>query len=487
MKVFHSPKLQGTIASLFASVLLLTPVAHAQDHGDEAYNAWTSAFLVTKDLGKNTGMTFFAKSLTGPDHNVPDDNWRLAFHIMVVEDTYLHTRKPEQLKLIDTLLSNYMQFYGTDFSGDDWNDDLGWISIAFVRGYQITGEQKYLDLSANVWNLAYNRGWDNQIGGGIWENRQARPGKEALSNNPFVISGVALYEATQDNAYLTKSAAIYAWVHKNLFDTGTGQVNQGMNPPNTLSPGDNVYNSGTFIIGANDLYRVLGTAGYYDDALKAINHVLGKGPILHDSDNTQNALWAYWFIKALAEFSNANNAWTQYMAYLDNNAQSSWANRNAQTNLTGNDWTKVYTYTDTTEVGPMPSDSGVAIWQLIEPSGDAGVGGSDGDAPGGGGGPGAGGIGGSGGSMASGGGTAAIGGAGSTSGGSAADGGSVVLPDGGVALSTSRSSGDSGCGCVVGAKRGPRGLALSGLVGLLLFGVSRRRQSVRSVRSRRAT
>jgi MYXO-CTERM domain-containing protein len=481
MRCSRFPKLQGAVASLFVTVLL-TPAARAQDYGDAAYNAWTSAFLVTKNVGNNTGMTFFAKALTGSDHNVPDDNWRLASEIMVVEDTYLHTGKPDQLQLIDTMLSNFMQFYGTDYSSDSWNDDLGWISIAFVRGYQITGEQKFLDLSANVWNLAYNRGWDTQLGGGIWENPQSRPGKEALSNNPFVISGVAIYEGTKDNAYLTKSKAIYDWVHTNLFDATTGQVNQGMNPPMTLSAGDNVYNSGGFIVAANALYKVLGTAGYHDDALKAINHVLGKGSILHDSDNTQNSSWAYWFVKGLSDFCNANNAWAQYKTYMDDNAESSWANRNPQTSLTGNDWTQVYNFTNTGTVGPMPSGSGVAIWQLLEPSSDAGAGGSGGDASGSGGGPADGG--GSGGSTASDGGTGGIGGdGGSTSSGGGGGnggpeaGGSMVLEDGGPASSASPSSGSSGCGCVVGAQREPRNFAVSGLLGLLLFGVRRRKAS----------
>ncbi|MFT3928595.1 MAG: glycoside hydrolase family 76 protein [Myxococcales bacterium] len=475
MTFVRAPGLHAGIAVTFAAALLFAPTAHAEDHGEAAYNAWTAAFLVKGDLGNHKGMTFFAKSLTGPDHKVPDDNWRLALDIMVVADTYLHTRKPEQLILLDTLLGDYMKFNGTDYSGDQWNDDLGWISIAFIRGYQLTGQQKYLDMSAKLWNLAYDRGWDSELGGGIWENKVERPGKEALSNNPFIISGIALYEATKDQAYLTKATAIYDWVRKNLFDAKTGRVNQGLNPPNTLNPGGNVYNSGTFIIAANNLYRVLGTTSYRDDAQKAIDFVLAKGPILRDSDNTQNALWAYWFIKGLTEFCAANDKWAQYQDYLDMNAQSSWANRDPKTNLTGNDWTAVYAYSDTSKVGPMPSNSGVAIWQLNDPSigavdagPDAGAGGEDGGGSGtaDGGSP----------ADGTGAGAAGTGDAGANTGSA----GEVDAGDRAAPMNARSSAHGSGCSCLLVAERESRGLPLAGFFGLLLFATRKRRRAARS-------
>ncbi len=504
---------RGAVAFLCAvAALLLAPTVHAQDYGEQAYDAWTSAFLVTRDLGDNPGMTFFAKALTGPDHDVPDDTWRLAFAIMTVEDTYLHTRNPEQLALIDKLLSDYMQFYGTDFSWNQWNDDLAWISIAFLRGYQIVGKQEFLDMSTNLWNLAYDRGWDDELGGGIWENPDERPGKEALSNNPFVFSGVHLYEITGDQEYLRKATEIYAWVREHLFDAETGQVHQGYDPPGMLNPGDNVYNSGTFIIAANNLYRIYGDTSYYDDALKAIDFVLAKGPILRSSDNTQNGSWAYWFVKGLAEFCNDNDVWDQYQDYLDNNAQSSWANRDPQTQLTGNDWAEIYTFADTDVVGPMPSHSGVAIWALIEPNvDDAGAGGAGGTA-GNGGVPAVGGAGGNGGVPAVGGsgdsgGTGTVAGSGGSvaggdsggaiagSGGSGTSGGSTgaivdsggsaaggsVVPTGGSAdpalANAAGPTDDSGCSCVLpaGANRKRSGLALAGLLGLLLLRARRRK------------
>jgi hypothetical protein len=347
-----------------------------------AYAAWNAAFLE-----QNSGNPYYATQET----SVGDTVARMytgALDIAVAEDVYQQTHGQSQRALIISLINTYLLDNvatssgmqgenGTDWSYDGWNDDIGWMTNAVLRGYQYTGVAQYLTVAENNWNMGYNRGWDGTLGGGIWENNMPSAGKQALSNDPFVWEGVALYQLTGDATYLTKAEAIYSWVRTNLVNTGSGnsslgapgQVNQGINQDGTLSPGDNVYNEGSFVAAAAALYRVTGTQGYYDDAVRTITHVINAQPILKNNQEHCGCQWAYWFTYGLSQFATVANLWPQYLPYLQKNASAAWSERNSL-NLTWNDWTAP-TSTSVTATDPdeVEMESAVAIWQHLPPPG----------------------------------------------------------------------------------------------------------------------
>lgn len=351
--------------TLAAASFLLSPVARAADHAADAYNAWNSAYLVQAN-----GETFYASALHGTSY---EGTWVAALNIEVAEDVYLHTRTPAQRQMVSNLLNTFLARENYDWSGNTWNDDMAWMTLALVRGYQITGNKAYLDKATYAWNLAYNRGWDTQYGGGgIWENMDnfvhgdGHADKLALSNNPFVTAGCMLYQITGDSSYLDKSKAIYAWVRANIFNTTTGQVYDGVKwpigSPNSpaLEVTDNVYNSGSFVQAATYLYRATGNSQYTSDATLAINHVINQQPILRDGRQADSQ-WAYRFVKGLSEFATFTNSWSTYYSYMMNNANAAWSKRNSN-NLTWNDWTQP---TNDPNIDPICTGSAVAVWQLL--------------------------------------------------------------------------------------------------------------------------
>ena len=344
-----------------------------------AYDAWNAAFLEL-----NNGHPYYANQETSVGHTIAR-MYTGALDLAVAEDVYQQTHSQSQRDLIVSLIDTYLLDNvatssgtqgenGTNWSYDGWNDDIGWMTNALLRGYQYTGIAEYLTVAESNWNMGYNRGWDDTLGGGIYEN-DTRDGKEALSNNPFVWEGVILYQLTGDAAYLTKAKAIYAWVRTHLVNTtnganslgAPGQVNQGMNKDGTLSPGDNVYNEGAFVAAATALYRLTGDQSYYDDAVRTITRVIAKQPILTNNQEHCGCQWAYWFTYGLSQFATIANLWSQYLPYLQKNADAAWSKRNAR-NLTWNEWTAA---TSNAVVAGDPDEvemqSAVAIWQHLPP------------------------------------------------------------------------------------------------------------------------
>ena len=339
----------------------------AKDQVEAVYNAWNEAFLAQSD-----GTAYYTTTRHG---SVPEGTWVGALDVEMAEDVCLRTRTPAQMQLLNALLRTFLAQNDFVWSQDTWNDDLAWMTLAMLHGYQITGNATFLKKAVSAWNIAYDRGWDTKYGGGgIWENMDnfvhgdGRADKCSLSNNPFVTAGVALYQITGDAAYLTKSEAIYAWVRANLFSTTTGQVNEGVKWPignpagGFLENSDNVYNSGSFLEAADTLFRVTGKAQYYQDARLAANHIVDHMLVLHDGGRYQTQ-WAYRFVKGLSEFATENHLWPQYLPWMLRNAQAAWNARDSS-GLTWNDWTKP---TDDPKIDANETSSAVAVWQWLPP------------------------------------------------------------------------------------------------------------------------
>ena len=354
-----APNLTVTPAATKEPTVLPFGNARMADAVFEAYNA---AFLLRENKD-----TFYKKTLA---NNKRCGTWVGALEIQLAEDAYDRTKSGAHSKLVRDLTDTFLAKEGTDWKGDKWNDDVQWMMIACMRGYQITGNPVLLKTSFTAWNLVYDRGWDTTYDGGIWENMDNVPegGKCSLSNWPMIISGMLIYQSTHDKAVLTKCQAIYAWGRTHLFDVKTGVLYEQIGPKGQTG-NDNVYNSGSFLNAANALYQVTHEPGYYQDALLAANHVVTKHAVLHHDGRLETA-WEDQFTRALARFCRDNNLWGRYRSWFQANAEAAWKARRTDHNITWNDWTKTTATDDCTslecismavlfQVMPDPASPGV--------------------------------------------------------------------------------------------------------------------------------
>jgi predicted alpha-1,6-mannanase (GH76 family) len=349
------------------------------DRAADAFDAWNAAFLVTTG-----GSTYYSTTVTTAG-TTRSGTWVGALDIAVAEDAYQNTHSAADRQLVSDLVTTFIAKEGTSWNGDTWNDDIAWMVIAVLRGYQITGNPQFLMVAETNWNMAYDRGWDTKYGGGgVWEDMNHvtpvfnQPSKCNLSNNPLIKTGLVLYRMTGDSTYLVKSQGMYAWIRKTLFDAQTGLVNECLafkTPDDTagfVQTSDNAYNSGSFLEAADGLYRATGDQSYLDDAVLAINHRIAKEPIMHDGGQGERQ-WQYRILRGLTEFANYHDKWSTYQTWLQNNANAAWTERDSL-NITWNDWTQptplpgANGVTHDNDVVPLCTSSAAAVWQMFPPA-----------------------------------------------------------------------------------------------------------------------
>ncbi len=331
-------------------------------NADAAFNSYNASFLVT------SGSTqYYKESL---NVSTKDYFWRQALDIQMVEDVYLRTKDPAHKTLITNLLNTFLQQNQgtgglTDWNWNDYNDDLQWAGLAFVRGYQITNNAAFLNQAKYAFNRSYDRGWTSELGGGLWWD-VSHQDKSGLSNNPEVILGCYIYEATKEVAYLNKAIAIYAWVRSTLYDTSTGAVYENIQPNGTVSSSANVYNIGAFIGAANHLHRLTGNSMYYDDAKRSVDYVKNNKTVGGIMTNGQRqGTWQSEFARALGEFVRDNNLWSTYYTWMKQNADAAWSIRRTDKNLMWNSWTST---TPSDNITTAVECVGGVIMQQITPT-----------------------------------------------------------------------------------------------------------------------
>jgi rhamnogalacturonyl hydrolase YesR len=296
----------------------INPVSNA----DAAYEGFLRAFLV-----RTGGRTYIVDGLNKRDKAY---FWGQAFMITGLIDACERRPTAERKQLITDLINSFLAQETLDWSWNTWTDDIAWASIAMIRAYNVTGNTTYRTVAANNWNFAFNRGWDNTVGGGLWENMDKHT-KASLANNPMIIAGIFLYEATGDVAYLNKCKQIYAWFRSSgIYDVNTGIVNEAKVNDGTIQYSDNAYNTGSFINAAASLYKHTRDSQYLNDAVRSADHVVNKfGVINQEADAC---------VRGIAKLARENNMGSKYNPWLVRQCIASWNNRRTDYNITNNDW-----------------------------------------------------------------------------------------------------------------------------------------------------
>ncbi len=355
--------------------MLIRPAA--AQNAAAAFNGYNSAYLVQQN-----GQTFYAPTIGG---TVPEQEWSEALDIFAALDAYRYSRTQSGLNLVNSLL-NSLTYYNSaggpygNWQTDGWDDNLEWMVNAYLQGYLLTGNTAYLAQAEAGWNNAYNQGWNTTYnGGGIWEETPQDTSKCSLSNDPFIWEGAELTLATQDGSYLSKAETVYNWMRTNLVNTTSsnnalgapGQVNGCVFTNGSLGGSDNVYDAGSFVEAAVQLYKLTGNAQYSTDAARTINHMVGKSSILpYAGSGEAGHQWEYWFTRGLSDYATQTGTWGTYQSYLQNNANQAWNERNTTYNITWNDWstpTNLSGISGDTGNDPEEMSSAAAVWQHLPP------------------------------------------------------------------------------------------------------------------------
>ncbi|MDF2542077.1 MAG: glycoside hydrolase family 76 [Herbinix sp.] len=271
--------------------------------------------------------------------------WDQAEIYEIVIDAYEHTGDERYKTMIYDIFKGFNLHNGSDWSGNEYNDDIMWMVIACTRAYMATGDEMFLDTAKNHFAIVWDRGWSDDLGGGIWW-RTDNQTKNACINNPAAIAACLLGDALGDESYYEKAVQIMDWVVANIYEED-GHVYDSYNLDGDKNHWASTYNQGTFI-GANALlFEHFGDEIYYNRARAASDYTIKtmfSGGVMNNEDNSGDLIgfkgilcrWMYRFA--------VNNNQQDIMEWLKMNAATAWNNRNTA----GLIWTKWNEKTDDT-------------------------------------------------------------------------------------------------------------------------------------------
>ena len=189
------------------------------------------------------------ESAAGPEDGIYSDYWWEAQIWEMVMDVYQATHDVRHLNVVEEIFDGFSSAY-PDFRANDWNDDIGWWARGCVRGYELTGNPRYLASAQAMFDYIYSF-HDDAYGGGIWWKNVdvgdgAKNEKNVATNATATYTAMRLYHLTQEPSYKAKASRIFSWLRGNFFNDGHVLDHVDGQGKGTFVQWDCTYNNGGY-------------------------------------------------------------------------------------------------------------------------------------------------------------------------------------------------------------------------------------------------
>lgn len=324
---------------------------------DTLMEAFNRAFYV-----RTNGVGYFRASTTSSKHA---DFWKLAEEIEMVIDAWERSHSPAYSNQVVELIEGFDRIYGADWTKNEFNDDVMWICIANLRGYQITGNTKWREHACTNFDAVYARAWDtNFAGGGMFWKTENRS-KNTCVNAPAAIAACLLWKSYGDVRYREEANAIIDWVKTALSD-GHGWIYDSIRTNGSIGQFSFSYNQGTFIGACNFLGRTNDAAEVMDYAMHKQGIPVKEFRILPPYRlSTDSAGFHGIFLRWAARYMREQHLESAYLPWLQANALSAWSVRRASDNLSWCDWVQKTPTNATTELPSWACSASVMALQVL--------------------------------------------------------------------------------------------------------------------------
>ncbi len=219
--------------------------------------------------------------------------WGDAEMFETILDAFETTGNKKYQTYFSNLVTNFVSNgrNKTDWSYNEYNDDITWMILACIRGYKYFNNSNYLTYAKSNFDKMYERALEE--GGSLrWKQvSESWNGTNSCINCPATVAACYLYELTGDESYLEKAKGIYAVQRKILFNASTGQVydsgtwNSAWTGLDGVNQWASTYNQGTMLGAATKLYILTGEEQYMEDAKNVwnytYNHLTNANKIVH--------------------------------------------------------------------------------------------------------------------------------------------------------------------------------------------------------------
>lgn len=158
-----------------------------------------------------------------------------------------------------TIANTFNKHQHTKFLNRWFIDDDGWWALTWIKAYDLTGEQRYLNMAKTIFNDMKRR-WDSTCGGGLWWTKNNPDYKNAITNSLFLSVAAKLHARTPNDygkgSYLDWAKRSWKWIKQSGMINAKNLVNDGLNRQcrNNGQP-TWTYNQGVLIGGLVELYK----------------------------------------------------------------------------------------------------------------------------------------------------------------------------------------------------------------------------------------
>ena len=278
------------------------------------------------------------------------DWWTSANQLETVIDYSRETGDPTYFADIDTTFEKNKV---GNFDHFGFYDDDGWFAIAWIKAYDVSHQQKYLDMAKTIFTRMAG-GWDAKCGGGIyWASAKAGSNglmnKNAIPNSLFMQVAAKLHQRTPGDAgpgsFLDWAQREWTWFKGTGMLTAKHQVVDGLDGLTTCKAGGPIftYNNGVLVGALVDLGVGTGDATLLDEASAIASATMsmmndGKGTLKEAPCGGDICTqFKGVFMRNLAALYRARPA-ADLQAYAGHQSDQLWtANRNAQDQF-GYEW-----------------------------------------------------------------------------------------------------------------------------------------------------
>lgn len=145
-------------------------------------------------------------------------------------------------------------------------DDNIWVAIGFIKAYETTKKEVYLDKAKAIMSYIYEGWQDDAIGGILWrefdfneqtsEEYKLNFERNTCINGPAAWASLLLYEITNDTNYLTWGIKIYDWTKNKLYDRSSKTYSDNISQFGSVNQKKWTYNTGTMLSASAILYKL---------------------------------------------------------------------------------------------------------------------------------------------------------------------------------------------------------------------------------------
>jgi predicted alpha-1,6-mannanase (GH76 family) len=229
-------------------------------------------------------------------------------------------------------------------------DDSEWWGLTWVGAYDLTGEQKYLDMAVKIGDYVQGYWDESTCGGGVWWDAE-RTYKNAVTNGLYVRLTAELHNRMPgDTKWLGRAQAGWKWLTGSGMINAKGLVNDGLTG-DCKNNGGTVwsYNQGLAIGAGLELARathddgVLTTVRRLADAAIAPGGLVSDGVLTEKCDSLDGTCddnakqFKGVFMRYFTDLDDTTHE-ARYQAFVDRQATSVWDRDRDARNQLGERW-----------------------------------------------------------------------------------------------------------------------------------------------------